>query len=135
MAFHTSASLLIVDDDDDLLDMLRGFCEGSAFKVTTVGSGDSALKTLSHEKFDAIVADLNLPGMNGIELFDVIGKIGVNTPYALMSGSVDQQLLALASQHGVDAVLTKPLEKIRFLDVVNILIQHAKVIPPVIRTY
>jgi len=68
MVERMQGRLLVVDDDDDLRELLVAGLGAQGHDVVGCASAESALAALADRDFDVIVADINLPGMNGIEL-------------------------------------------------------------------
>jgi DNA-binding NtrC family response regulator len=68
MAERMQGRLLIVDDDDDLRELLVEGLGAQGYEVVGCASAENALAALVDQRFDVIMADINLPGMNGIEL-------------------------------------------------------------------
>ena len=67
-------SLLLVDDDKNTLDGLVRILECDGYLVSGVLSGYDALKLLSQKRFDAIITDVNMPGMDGFSLIREVKK-------------------------------------------------------------
>jgi len=65
----SARSVLIVDDDSDIRETLAEILEYAGYSVETVASGEDAIARLEHAAYDAIVSDLRMPGMTGVELF------------------------------------------------------------------
>lgn len=63
-------SVLIVEDHAPTRDLLRGILEGENYTVETAEDGETAIRRLHDEHFDAIVLDIVLPGMSGIDLME-----------------------------------------------------------------
>jgi DNA-binding response OmpR family regulator len=61
-------TILVVDDEPQLVKVLRGYLEQAGFRVVTAQDGQMALTQYKHEKPDLILLDLNLPGMDGIDV-------------------------------------------------------------------
>ena len=59
--------VLLVDDEEDIVEVIRDRLEAYGFLVTTARTGLEALKILSAEKFDGIFLDVKMPEMGGIE--------------------------------------------------------------------
>jgi len=66
-AFGT-ARLLVVDDEEEIAEMLAEALERRGYEVTIAGDGESALRELEHRRFDVMVTDLRMPGLDGGEL-------------------------------------------------------------------
>ena len=66
--------VLLVEDEKRLRDMLNTVIHEMLFRCTPVGSAEVALRHLEQKPFDIIMLDLNLPGMNGMELFNIINS-------------------------------------------------------------
>jgi two-component system phosphate regulon response regulator PhoB len=64
----SGARLLVVEDDDTIRDTVSEAMELEGFTVTAATNGQSAWELLRRERFDLVVMDLMLPGMNGLDL-------------------------------------------------------------------
>jgi DNA-binding response OmpR family regulator len=64
--------ILVVDDEEDLLTLVKGILEGEGFQVSTVSSGQECLDALKKEKFDLVILDMMMPGMSGRETCEKI---------------------------------------------------------------
>ncbi|MDB5229884.1 MAG: hypothetical protein JWN76_689 [Chitinophagaceae bacterium] len=102
-------TLLIVDDEKDVLVFLSMILSKRGFRVTTSHSTDSINELLDTSP-ELILLDINMPGMQGTEICDLVkhspGKM--NTPVILMSGNYD--LEKQAKNCGADAWLAKPFD-------------------------
>jgi len=100
-------SVLYVDDEPDLLDLGKLFLERDReVSVTTTESGPSALKILKNGAFDAIIADYQMPEMNGILLLREIRKIS-DIPFILFTGKGREDVVIDAINSGADFYLQK----------------------------
>ena len=88
--------VLVVEDDNDILELLKLYLEASEFLVSVAYDGVEALDILKNEKIDLLIADIMMPRMNGYEL---IKSVRVN--------SMDSDKL-LGLDIGADAYVTKP---------------------------
>ncbi len=69
-------TILVVDDEPQIVKVVRGYLEQAGFRVVTAADGPGALAQFRHEKPDLVVLDLNLPGLDGIDVA-LIGAGGV----------------------------------------------------------
>jgi CheY-like chemotaxis protein len=111
-------SLLIVDDDLGLLTMLKALFQFD-YLVTTATSGAEALEQLSQGVPDAIVLDLEMPGMNGRTLFRQLRERGVLAPILVLSAFGAE---AAYAELGAEAFMNKPFEPERLLAAISQLI-------------
>lgn len=114
---HQPTNILIVDDNCDLLDCLRITLETAGFTVWQASNAYAAIEQLEIEKIDAVVTDLEMPGMNGLDLANLVKKSYPHVSVVLMSGwlGANSKTAALA---GADAFFPKPVafsELIAFL--------------------
>src|SRR5919198_5227304 len=97
-----NARVLIVDDDPTLLDALaeavRLRVRGA--EVEVCDSAPAALERVSAIKFEAIVADIKMPGMDGLELLDRIRELRPGTPTLLITGHGEHDLAVRALRGG-----------------------------------
>src|SRR5688572_7895848 len=92
------STILLVDDDHDLTDVLAAGLEASGFHVLTADTADTALATLQGEgKIDLLLTDLALPGKDGIEFLNEVRhnfKLS-NLPVVVLSGFSEVRLREL----------------------------------------
>lgn len=111
--------LLIVDDDAALRELLRTTFEVVDVEVEEVGSAEAALEAVAVCRPHAIVLDVRLPAMSGIELCRRLkaDEATVDIAVVLLSGSADDT--AAAHDSGADAFVRKPFSPLELLDVVE----------------
>jgi two-component system NtrC family sensor kinase len=66
---ESSARLLVVDDEPEIAELARDFLESAGYDVAVAESGEVALELLSEARFDAVISDLRMPGMDGAALW------------------------------------------------------------------
>lgn len=83
------ATILIVDDEYLIADILSFALEDEGFMTVVAGSGNKALEVLDRERPDLIITDFMMPGMTGLELAETIKarELYARTPIILMSGA------------------------------------------------
>jgi signal transduction histidine kinase/CheY-like chemotaxis protein len=69
------ASILVVDDEESILDLLYDFLKGKGYYVDTARTGQEALRKLKAETYDLIICDLKMPNLSGQQLYTEINKI------------------------------------------------------------
>lgn len=105
------ARLLIVDDEEKLVTILKGFLTGRGFEVWTAKSGDEALQLVEQHKPQVMLLDLNLEGspVSGLEVLAKTKALLPGAVVLVVSGYSDEDKKAAALKHGADDYLEKPL--------------------------
>jgi PAS domain S-box-containing protein len=100
--------ILYVDDEPDLLEIGRSFLEESGdFTVTTTPSASEAIRLLEQDKFDAIISDYKMPGIDGIRfLIEVRARFG-SIPFILFTGRGREEVVIQAINSGADFYVQK----------------------------
>jgi two-component system nitrogen regulation response regulator NtrX len=108
--------VLIVDDEAAIRDTLRMVLEYEGYEVATVGDGRAALAELDAAPPDAVLLDIKMPGMDGLETLDRIVARGAAAPPVLMiSGHGDIATAVECTRRGAADFLEKPLQRERVL--------------------
>jgi two-component system, NtrC family, response regulator GlrR len=112
----TSAHVLIVDDDADLLRLLTMRLQAAGHRVTAVGSAEAALAQIAVERPQLVLSDVRLPGRDGLALFDELRQRHPALPVILLTahGTIPDAVEATA--RGVFSYLTKPFDGKALLD-------------------
>ena len=98
--------ILVVDDDALAAEMTAAVLEDGGCDVVTVESADLALVHLAGDAaFDAVVSDMNMPGLSGLDLFHALRGQGLDLPFILLSG--DDPATLKARQPGLAACVAK----------------------------
>lgn len=101
---------LIVDDHVGMRTTLQDILEDEGYQVISASSGDEAIEICQGTKFDIILMDVRMPGINGVEAFRRIKAISGDTRVIMMSAySIDEMKLE-ALREGAIAFLQKPLD-------------------------
>ena len=111
MKTSSEKSILIVDDEPDMLHLLRRSLEPDLkCRVETASSGKAALELLAQKGFDLVLADIRMPGMDGMELLEVIKRSFPDLTVLMMTayGSIDTAVEAM--KHGAYDFITKPFD-------------------------
>jgi len=103
-------SLLLVDDDPEILTLLQVKLKGQPFKIFTAVEGETAMSIVRTERPDLIVLDVNLPGLSGLEICRAL-KADKNTreiPIIMLSARGEEIDRVLGLEFGADDYVTKP---------------------------
>lgn len=82
----TKPKILIVDDEPDIIDILTFLLEREGYAVVTALSGKEGLQKISSESFHAVVSDLSMPEMDGLNLLRHVRARKDHTPFIFLSG-------------------------------------------------
>ncbi|QMV65507.1 two-component system response regulator RssB [Pseudomonas berkeleyensis] len=112
----TSATLLIIDDDDVVRASLAAYLEDSGFKVLQANNGLQGLEVFQQESPDLMICDLRMPQVDGLELIRRINALGVDVPVIVVSGAGVMNDAVEALRLGAADYLIKPLEDLAVLE-------------------
>ena len=100
-------SVLVVDDEPDLRNLISRFLGRDDMTVDTSGSGPEAIEKLSETGYDALILDYEMPGMDGIELLKKIKSEESETPVIIFTGKGREDVVIEALNNGADFYLQK----------------------------
>jgi two-component system, cell cycle sensor histidine kinase and response regulator CckA len=105
-----SKTVLLVDDDPDLLEIGSEILERSGYRVVSAGSGEEALEIFrkGHIPIDLVLMDLTMPGMDGIRCMRQLMLVDSSVKVILMSGHSELHERRIALSEGARAYLSKP---------------------------
>lgn len=115
----TPATVLVVDDDPSTLRSLKRLVSAFGFEVKTFGRPSELLASKTPGSNACMVADIDMPEMNGIEMCEVLKGSGRGLPTILITGRTDARTRSLAAQSDAIAVLFKPFEEERLLEAIG----------------
>lgn len=101
-------SVLIVDDDMDLLESLMAVFEEEEFAVYVAPSGMSALEVLTRAVIDVVVLDVRMPAMDGLEVLNTIRQVPTLKELPIVLNSASTEIKSLSIQDPHVSVLVKP---------------------------
>ncbi len=101
------AAILIIEDEVELVKILRSYFEKAGFDVLTAYRGDTGLSTWEHRKPDVVILDLNLPGMDGLDVAREIRR-KARTPIIMLTARVEETDQLIGLELGADDYITKP---------------------------
>ena len=117
------AHILLVEDSPEVSLTVREILTAAGHSVEEAASGIEAIERLKASRFDAIVSDIWMPGMDGIALLKEIRGAGNNIPVVVISGGAPNAPLTytapLATTFGANAVVYKPFEKAELIKAID----------------
>lgn len=119
-------TVLVVDDKEMLRDSVAVTLQRAGFGVLAAGDGKQALEIVAKRRPDAIVTDLRMPGLTGIELIEEIREIDDDLPVVLMTAFGTIETAVQAMKLGAFDYVTKPFEGDELLISVKRAIEHAR---------
>jgi sigma-B regulation protein RsbU (phosphoserine phosphatase) len=112
----TSATLLIIDDDEVVRASLAAYLEDSGFSVLQASNGLQGIELFEKEKPDLVICDLRMPQMGGLELIRQVTSLAPETPVIVVSGAGVMNDAVEALRLGAADYLIKPLEDLAVLE-------------------
>jgi len=127
-AFHKALDgpvlILLVEDDAVSSALVEGFLAEAGYEVVVTADGGDALLELGRRAFDLIVLDVNVPTLNGLQLFEIMMKKGMETPAVFITGVAGAEVEARSLELGAAGFLRKPIRKESLLPRVRAILQR-----------
>jgi DNA-binding response OmpR family regulator len=114
-----SHRILVLDDDPEILGILRDMIRLKGHKVTAIDDGKKALELIQEQDFDLVLTDLGMPEISGWEIAREVKSKNPQVPVILITGWGTQYEDEDLSDRGVDLVLSKPFSWERLLDAIG----------------
>jgi CheY-like chemotaxis protein len=114
-ALNATPTVLVVDDDFRTLDLFRELLESRGYRVLTALSGEDAITVVVGQSVQAALVDLQLPGMDGLQLITRLAPQLTPASTIMITGSNRHPRLDAARRAGLAAVLQKPVDLDRLL--------------------
>ncbi|HOP06943.1 MAG TPA: response regulator [candidate division Zixibacteria bacterium] len=105
---HEQPSILVVDDELLIRDLLYDFFAGQGWQIAIADTGEKALGILKEKEIDLVLTDLRMPQMDGLDLARLVREEHPDMPVVIMTGfpSVESAVAALRSK--ISDYVTKP---------------------------
>jgi DNA-binding NtrC family response regulator len=104
-----AATVLVVDDERNILTSVSRALDLEGYEVEVAGSAEIALDKLGKQTFDAILLDVQLPGIDGLAMLDELRTREIHTPVIMMSGHATIDVAMEATRRGADDFIEKPI--------------------------
>lgn len=102
-----SKKILVVDDEPQIVKVLKAYLEKAGFQVSTAADGRLALSIFQREKPDFVILDLNLPGLDGLDVCKAIRRDS-NVPILMLTARVEEADKLIGLELGADDYVIKP---------------------------
>lgn len=122
------STVLVVDDKEMMRDSVAGTLERAGFEVIAAPDGAVALELIAKRRPDAVVTDLRMPGLSGLELIEKVRAIDEELPIVLMTAFGTIETAVKAMRLGAFDYLTKPFEGDELIVAIKRAVQHAGVV-------
>ena len=127
--------LLIAEDELDLAEALTAFFEKNQFSVDAVNDGFAAYEYASSGGYDAIILDVMMPKLNGVEVLERLRREGVKTPIMLLTAKTQKDDRITGFNAGADDYLPKPFEPDELICRVRAMLRRSEVYQPTVLTF
>ncbi|MGV8026125.1 MAG: response regulator [Anaerolineaceae bacterium] len=126
------AKILIIEDELELVKVLRSYLENAGFTVISALRGDTGFTTWQNDDPDLVLLDLNLPGMDGIEIAKSIRKTA-STPIIMLTARVEDTDRIVGLELGADDYVTKPFSPREVVARVKAVLRRAQPVEGIVK--
>ena len=124
----TQRTIMVVDDNPDIITIVKTILEGKGYQVLSASSGQELLNLLKDQKPDLIILDIMMPEMDGLE---VLGRLKAVTetasiPVILLTAKVQYEDVLGGYKLGADYYITKPFTSTQLVNGINLLLGESK---------
>lgn len=113
------AKILVADDQESMRLIISNMLEEKGHVVVKAEDGQSAYDLLKQDSFDLVVADVNMPKMNGLEFLKKVKTEKPETKIIFVTGMLEETVKLGAEKFGLDGLIIKPFEKPNALAVID----------------
>lgn len=100
--------ILVLDDEPDVRNLLARILKEENYQVSEADTAESALSSIEESAPDLVIADINLPGMSGLDFFKLVKENNPQLPFIFLSGLTDEFDKVLGLELGAEDYITKP---------------------------
>ncbi|HJW91235.1 MAG TPA: response regulator transcription factor [Anaerolineales bacterium] len=124
------ATILIIEDEPELVKVLRSYLEQAGFYTLMAYRGDTGLSTWEHKRPDLVILDLNLPGLDGLDVVREIRR-KANTPIIMLTARVEETDRLIGLELGADDYILKPFSPREVVARVRAVLRRAGSMPAI----
>ena len=118
---RNNVKILVVDDEEDVVEILRYNLKKENYQVITASNGKEAIDIALNEIPDLIIMDIRMPGLNGIETCRIMRKMEQlkNTPVLFLTADSDEYTTMSAFDAGANHFITKPIRPVILVEMIH----------------
>ena len=116
----------VIDDDASVRAAAENFLSSLGYAVHTFASADDFLQSARLEDSSCVVADVQMPGMSGLDLLKIIRGRGNDIPFIFITAFPSEGLRARAAKVGADVLLEKPFSSSVLIDCINAALNRSR---------
>ncbi|MGE5221676.1 MAG: response regulator [Omnitrophica WOR_2 bacterium] len=120
--------ILIVDDEPQIVHVVKAYLEKAGYQAVTARDGPTAISTFRHEKPDLLILDLNLPGMDGLDVCRAIRRES-DVPILMLTARVEEADRLIGLELGADDYVVKPFSPREVVARVRTILRRASTTP------
>jgi two-component system response regulator FixJ len=114
-----AATIFVIDDHESVRHALGEMLSVFGFAVETYESADAFLQATDQQRSGCVVADVRMPGTDGIELVRELGRRRIALPVVLISGHADVPMAVAAIKSGAEDFIEKPVDDVQLVAAIN----------------
>ena len=118
-------TIMVVDDEAGIRDLLFDILSGEGFEVTLAKNGKDSLKQMKNHRYDLVITDMNMPGLDGLGLLKRMKRAGRREKIIVMTGDPFDQSDFEKEIPPIYMQLKKPFHMTQFLEVVTSVLRKA----------
>ena len=119
-------NVLVVEDEEAVRSMLALSLQHAGYHVHTASDGLEALGEMKQRRFDVVLTDYQMPGINGLEFLSLSKILWPNIPVVILSGDQSEEIAGLAMRNGAFTWLHKPYERALLLEILHLATQQSQ---------
>lgn len=118
--------VLLLEDDAVSSALIEGFLIEAGYEVVTVADGADALLELGRRRFDVLILDVNVPTLNGLQLFEIMIEKEIDTPAIFITGAAGAEAEVRSLEMGAADFLRKPIRREMLLPRIRSILQRTQ---------
>ena len=124
----TNKTIMVVDDNPDIITIVKTILEGKGYTVLSASSGIELLNMLKNQKPDLIILDIMMPEMDGLEVLSRLKAVTdtASLPVILLTAKVQYEDVLGGYKLGADYYITKPFTSTQLVNGINLLLGEGK---------